>query len=117
MWVRIGAQNRWGLFDRISQESVLLAVMLSCDDGSPVLDLRAILGCDLSYNICIHILDYLCSYESKWWENEPSMAALDAADKLGLDRLLSSIVRPDLKKQWERGRLYLNASESLNWPE
>ena len=102
--VKIGAHGRWGLVDRISQESVLLAGMLSCDDDSPVLDLSAIVGCDLSYDICMHILEYLCGYQSDWWEREPCMGALDVADKLGLDRLLSSIVRPHIKDQWERGR-------------
>ena len=77
---------------------------LSCDDDSTVLDLRAIVGCDVSSNMCVHILDYLCGYESDWWENAPSMGALDVADKLGLERLLSSIVRPQFKEKWERGR-------------
>ena len=104
MLVRIGHQKRWGLVDRLSQESVLLAGMLSCDDDSPVLDLSAIVGCDLSVTICMHILDYLCGCESDWWEGAPSMGALDAADKLGLERLLSSIVRPYVKNIWERGR-------------
>ena len=102
--VRIGCQSRWGLVDRLSQESVLLAGMLGCDEDSPVLDLRAIVGCDVSSNMCVHILDYLCGYESDWWENAPSMGALDVADKLGLERLLSSIVRPQFKEKWERGR-------------
>ena len=102
--VKIGAHDRWGFVDRISQESALLAGMLSCDDDSPVLDLSAIVGCDLSYHICMHILEYLCGYQSHWWETEPCMGALDAADKLGLERLLSSIVSPQRKDRWESGR-------------
>ena len=98
--VRIGEQKRWGLIDRLSQESVLLAGMLSCDDNFPVLDLRVIVGCDVNFDICMHILDYLCGYESDWWEKEPSMGALDAADKLGLERLLL-IVRPRTKERWD----------------
>ena len=54
--VKIGQQSRWGLVDRISQESVLLAGMLSCDEDSTVLDLRAIVGYDLSDDICQRIL-------------------------------------------------------------
>ena len=105
--VKIGQQSRWGLVDRISQESVLLAGMLSCDEESTVLDLRAIVGCDLSYDICRRILDYLCGCETDWWENTPSMGALDVADKLGLKRLLSSIVTQFLKEKWKSGRSHL----------
>ena len=102
--VRLGQQSRWGLAKRIAQESVLLEGMLSCVDGSPVLDLRAIVGCDLSIFICYFILDYLCGFDSSWWEQEPTMGALDLADKLGLERLLSSIVRPHIKNEWIRSR-------------
>ena len=110
MLVKIGEQSRWGLVDRISQESGLLAGLISCDDDSPVLDLRGIVGCDLSFAICDRILGYLCGSDSEWWENAPPMGALDAADKLGLERLLSSIVRSVVKDRWEGGRSYLNAS-------
>ena len=105
--VKIGQQSRWGLVERISQESVLLAGMLSCDEDSTVLDLRAIVGYDLSDDICQRILDYLCGCETDWWENTPSMGALDVADKLGLERLLSAIVFPMTKERWESGRSYL----------
>ena len=116
--VRIGQQNRWRLVDRISQESVLLAGMLSCDDDSTVLDLRAIVGCDLSYDICRRILDYLCGCETDWWENTPSMGALDVADKLGLERLLSAIVPRLRKEKWESGRSYLTPFlEATIYPE
>ena len=108
--VRIENQKRWGLVDRLSQESVLLAGMLKCDDEDPVLDLGTIIGCDLCFNICRHILDYLCGCESDWWEKVPSMGALDVADKLGLERLLFSIVRPLVEDEWKRARLYLHAS-------
>ena len=102
--VRIGDQSRWGLVDRISHESDLLAGMFSCDDDSPVLDLRTVIGYDLGLSMCTRILDYLCSYESDWWEREAAMAALDAADKLGLERLLSSIVCPRLQEKWGNSR-------------
>ena len=116
--VKIGQQSRWGLVERISQESVLLAGLLSCDDDSTVLDLRAIVGCDLSYDICRHILDYLCGCEIDWWENTPPMGALDVADKLGLERLLSAIVSPLKKEKWKNGRSYLTPFlEATIYPE
>ena len=98
--VRIGNRERWGLVERLSQESVVLAGMLSCDDDSPLLDLQAIVGCDLDVRICEHILDYLCGYDSIWWEVEPTIGALDAADKLGLQKLLSWHVRPTRYSEW-----------------
>ena len=105
--VRIGQQSRWGLAEQISGESAVLAGMLSCDDGSPVLDLRAIVGCDISIFICSLILDYLCSFDSSWWEQAPTMGALDLADKLGLERLLSSIVRPHKRTEWITSRWHI----------
>ena len=98
--VRIGEQKRWGLAARISQESIVLARLLMCDADSPMLDLNVIVGCDIHKSICIHILDYLCSYASEWWECDPSMGALDVANKLGLKRLLSSVVRPHFRMRW-----------------
>ena len=100
--VRIGERSLWGCVGRISQESVVLESMLEGCDDDAFLDLSAIVGCDLCYNICARILDYLCGYDSDWWEQSPSMGALDVADKLGLERLLSSIVRPPRKEEWER---------------
>ena len=103
--VIIGQLKRWGLAERISQESVFLAGMIACDDDSPVLDLRQVLGYDISTNVCVRLLDYLCGCDSDWWEKDvPCMGALDAADKLGLQRLLSCCVDSRLKDRWERFR-------------
>ena len=98
--VRIGRQERWGLVDRVSEESGFLKGLLSCDDGYPVLDLVDTLGCDLNADICGHLLDYLCSYDSEWWQGSPSIGALDAADLLGLSRLVQFIVNPYVRYNW-----------------
>ena len=100
--VRIGRQQRWGLVDRISEESGILKGLVSCDDGSPVLDLVRLGGCDLNENISGPILDYLCSYDSAWWQECPTIGALDVADKLGLSRLVQFIVNPYVRQSWEK---------------
>ena len=97
--VCIGSNDSWGLAERLSQESHVLAVLLNCNDVSPVLDLQGIIGRDVSFRIGVALLEYLCGYESDWWEATPSMGALDVADRLGLHRLLFSIVRPDVRKR------------------
>ena len=78
----------------------MLAVMLSCDDNSPVLDLRAIVGCDVDDRISRYILDYLCGYESIWWQEYPTNGALDEAAKLGLEKLQTWVVRPTRYSEW-----------------
>ena len=100
--VRIGREERWGLVDRISEESGILNGLMSCDDGVPVLDLVEFCGCDLDADISRHILEYLCSCQSDWWQRSPGIGALDTADQLGLSRLLQFIVNPILRDCWLR---------------
>ena len=113
--VCIGSNDSWGLAERLSQESHVLAVLLKCDDVSPVLDLQGIIGRDVSFRIGMALLEYLCGYESNWWEATPSMGALDVADRLGLHRLLFSIVRRDVRERWEEGRSSCSSKENLNF--
>ena len=112
--VRIGSNDSWGLAERLSQESHVLAVLLNCDEVSPILDLQGIIGCDVSFRIGVSLLEYLCAYESDWWEATPSMGALDVADRLGLHRLLFAIVRPEVRERWQEGRSHRNSEENSN---
>ena len=64
-------------------------------------------GCDLNAGICRHILDYLCSYESEWWQGSPTIGALDTTDRLGLSRLLQFIVKPYIRESWEETKFRL----------
>ena len=102
--VRIGGQESWGFAARLSEESVVLSTLLCCNEASPVLDLSAVVGFGVDDHIAMRILDYLCGYQSSWWEGIPSVGALDLADRLGLERLMSAIVRPDVKEEWSNTR-------------
>ena len=102
--VMLGTNRRWGLIDRVSQESDVLAIMLECEDETLVLNLNLILGSDVSDTITYHLLEYLCGYDSTWWQQEPSFGALDAADRLGMTRLLSHIVRKRVMDAWTQSR-------------
>ena len=110
--VRIGGQERWGLVARLSEESIVLATLLRCcNDASPVLDLSAIVGFGVDGMMANRVLDYLCGYTCECWESYPSVPALDLADRLGLERLLSTIVKSELWDEWRFGKkCYTNLS-------
>ena len=82
----------------------MLATLLALNDASPVSDLSEVVGGGVNIYISRRIVDYLCGYDSDWWDKTPSMGALDLADKLGLERLLSAIARPAAKEEWLTGR-------------
>jgi hypothetical protein len=111
--VKIGRQERWGRVDRISEESGILNGLMSCDDGVPVLDLVEFCGCDLDADISRHILDYLCSYESEWWQGSPTIGVLDTTDRLGLSRLLQFIVKPYIRESWEETKFRPGGGDEL----
>ena len=108
---RMGEYQSWGLVARLSEESVVLATLFCCNDASPVLDLSAIVGFGVDCTMGNRVLDYLCGYVCEYWQNYPSVAALDLADRLGLERLLSTIVKSELWDEWRFGKkCYANLS-------
>ena len=105
--VRMGDYKRWGCVYRILKESKVLARMLALNDAGPVLDLGEVAGGGVNTCVSRDIVDYLCGFNSDWWEKTPSLGALDLADVLGLERLLTWVVREDRTEHWLDGKQML----------
>ena len=79
----MGDYGRWGGVGRIVEESKVLAGMLALNDAGPVLDLGEVAGGGVNTYVSRHIVDYLCGFNSDWWQKTSSLEALDLADVLG----------------------------------
>ena len=76
----------------------MLATLL--ETPSPVLDLDWLGLSGVNCYIGKRIVEYLCGFDSDWWQKTPSMGALDLADYLGMERLLTLIVPEQIHKKW-----------------
>ena len=96
--LRLGSQESWGPVDRLVGESKVLATLL--ETPSPVLDLDGLGLSGVNCYIGKRIVEYLCGFDSDWWQKTPSIGALDLADYLGMERLLTLIVPMHIHKNW-----------------
>ena len=100
--LRLGVHESWGPADRLAEESKVLATLLETlsPGPSPVLDLDVLGLKGVNFYIGRRIVEYLCGFDSDWWQMAPSMGALDLADYLGMERLLTRIVPMEIHKKW-----------------
>ena len=73
---------------------------IPCNSPSPVLDLDVVGLSGVNCYIGKRIVEYLCGFDSDWWQKTPSIGALDLADYLGMERLLTVIVPEEMHKKW-----------------